>query len=292
MLASIAYRSALAAGIGLSIIRADARAQASVAVPAGKKAAPTADSLAGITVRGRLLAEYDYAAWIASDSLMARRPDMTVARSYVARRVGDRWTVAFGRLGAAQDTFHVAYEVRQRPSDPERFDVEAVTPPRADTGFYLRASRALEIAKSDFGRHDRPYNAAVLERVGGGFWVYLMPAQVQDGVYPLGADVRYHVANDGRSIIAKRQLHNALLEFSGQSRDGSELKAGTHTAVLDDIPEDTDVFHVLVRKPSVPEYIPTQAFVYAIYPDGGIRLFGRTEDVLGEKGKSASPVKP
>jgi hypothetical protein len=292
MLASVAHRSVLAASIGLLISRADVRAQASVPPPVGKKPAPTADSLAAITIRGQLLAEYDYAAWIASDSMMARHPDMTVARSYVARRVGDRWTVAFGRLSAARDTFHVAYEVRQRASDPERFDVEAVTPPRTDTGFYLRAARALEIAKSDFGRRDRPYNAATLERPDGGFWVYLMPAQVQDGVYPLGADVRYHVANDGRSIITKRQLHNALLEFSGQSRDGSELKAGTHTAVLEDIPEDTDVFHVLVRKPSVPEYIPTQAFVYAIYPDGRIRLFGRTEDVLGEKVKPALPVKP
>jgi hypothetical protein len=292
MLASVAHRSVLAAGIALSISRADARAQASVAVPAGKKPAPTADSLAAITIRGRLLAEYDYAAWIASDSLVARRPDMSVARSYVARRVGDRWTVAFGRMSATQDTFHVAYEVRQRSSDPQRFDIEAVTPPRPDTGFYLRASRALDLARADFGRRDRPYNAATLERPDGGFWVYLMPAQVQDGVYPLGADVRYHVANDGRSIITKRQLHNALLEYSGQSRPGSELKAGTHAAILDDIPEDTDVFHVLVRRPSVPEYIPTQAFVYAIYPDGGIRLFGRTEDVLGEKGKPGSPVKP
>jgi hypothetical protein len=46
--------------------------------------------------------------------------------------------------------------------------------------------------------------------------------------------------------------------------------AGYHTAILDDIPEDTDVFHLLARRPSVPEYVATPKFVYRIEPDGTI----------------------
>jgi hypothetical protein len=91
--------------------------------------------------------------------------------------------------------------------------------------------------------------------------------------------------------VAKRQLHNALIEFAPRPDPNNTLQAGTHTAILDDIPEDTDVFHVLVREPRVPEYIVTDAFVYTIYTDGRIRLLGRREDVLGAK-DSPLPKKP
>jgi hypothetical protein len=50
------------------------------------------------------------------------------------------------------------------------------------------------------------------------------------------------------------------------------IEAGTHTAILDNIPEDTDVFHVLTRRPSVPEYVMTDAFLYSISPKGNIRI--------------------
>jgi hypothetical protein len=49
-----------------------------------------------------------------------------------------------------------------------------------------------------------------------------------------------------------------------------QVEAGYHTAVLDDIPEDTDVFHGLVRKPSVSEWKATQRYVYRIEIDDTI----------------------
>ena len=257
-----------------------------------KKPPPTADSLMAITERGRLLAQYDAAAWIASDSLMARRPDPSSLTGYVAQRTNGRWVVAFGRITAGRDTFFTVYEATQAKENPDRFDVIFITPPRADTGYYVRATRALDSAKKDFGQRDRPYNAAVLERADGSLYVYLMPAQVQNGVYPLGADARYHFSADGRTLVAKRQLHNALLEFTARGDSNHTLQAGTHTAILDDVPEDTDVFHVLVRQPRVPDYIVTDAFLYIIDPDGRIRLVGRREDVLGKKDSPIPARKP
>lgn len=76
-------------------------------------------------------------------------------------------------------------------------------------------------------------------------------------------------------------MHQSIIEFGGKAPDGSVLQAGTHAAVLDDIPEDMDVFHVLVRQPQVPQYVVTDAFVYVIAVDGSIRLIGRREEVLG-----------
>ena len=56
-----------------------------------------------------------------------------------------------------------------------------------------------------------------------------------------------------------------------------------HTHVLDDTPEDTDVFHVLTRKPSVPEMILTKQFVFQVDPDGKIKYAGKSEDLLKKK---------
>lgn len=56
-----------------------------------------------------------------------------------------------------------------------------------------------------------------------------------------------------------------------------KIDSGYHTAVLDDIPEDTDVFHVLSREPSVPELIATKQYVFQIKPDGTINYLMTTE---------------
>lgn len=246
---------------------------------------PTRDSLDAISRRGRLLWEYDAASWIATDSIAAHRPAAGSITGYVARPHGDRWDVAFGRASADGDTFYVAYEARQRQAEPNVFDVVELKPPRADTGYYARSARAVAAARADFGAQSRPYNAAVIERPDGLLWVYLMPAQLRMDVYPLGGDVRYLFAADGRTVVTKRRLHNAIIEAGPPPAGANRLAARTHTAVLDDIVEDTDVFHVLGREPSVPEYVVTESFVYVIAPNGAIRV-GRRSAVLGDSAGS------
>ena len=274
-------RTSSAVVVGVFVCAAAARAQTP----------PTPDSLAAISERGRLLAQYDYAAWHATDSVMARRPAAGVVQGYVARRLGDeRWTVAFGRLSPARDAFYVAYEITQRGTAPGAFDVREISPARADTGYYLRAMRAIAVAGADFGRQPRPYNPAVLERPDGGFWVYLMPAQTRAGVFPLGADVRYTVSTDGRRILVRRRLHRALMEVGPPPEEkGHRAEASMHAHFLSDVPEDTDVLHVLVRETSLPEYITSEKFMYRLDHDGTIHLLGRTQDVLGKDGKLALP---
>jgi hypothetical protein len=59
--------------------------------------------------------------------------------------------------------------------------------------------------------------------------------------------------------------------------------AGIHTHILDETTEDTDVFHVLSRKPAVPELIRTEHFVFVVEADGTVRYVGRAEEVLKER---------
>jgi hypothetical protein len=113
----------------------------------------------------------------------------------------------------------------------------------------------------------------LLPAKGDGLFVYVYPAQVKDGVYPFGADVRYLVSPDGSNIVEKRQLHKTVIESNPADTPGGQLSAGFHTHILSDIPEDTDVLLVLTRKPRVPEYVAGQGkYMYEIGVDGKIKV--------------------
>ncbi|HSQ29371.1 MAG TPA: hypothetical protein VLN49_05945 [Gemmatimonadaceae bacterium] len=244
-------------------------------------APPTPDSLAAVTDRGRRLARSDFAAWHATDAVLALNPSPRDVRGYVALKDGATWLVEFGRMSEDSGAFLVAYEAREADNRPDSFLVTRREPARRDTSRFLRAARAVDVARAAFTPEHRPYNTMVLPLDDGTWFVYIVPAQVQSTVYPLGGDVRYHVAADGRRILETRRLHNAIIEFTGAApKPGSTLQAGTHAAVRDDIPEDSDVFHVLVRQPAVPEYIVTNAFVYRVDVDGSIHLLGRRTELL------------
>ena len=251
-----------------------------------RKEPPTKEELAAITNRGRDLAGYDAAAWHASDALQAKQPKEGSVVRYIARKTENKWFVAFGRIDEKQDKFLIAYEATQGDK-PDVFDVKEMTLPKEDTGFFLSSAKAIDTSLKDFVEHfegeQRPYNVAVLPADKGQIWVYLVPAPTKAGVWPLGGDVRYLISADGTKIISKRQLHKSVIEVEPPKDKNNKQVAGIHTHVLDDIPEDTDVFHVLTRKPSVPEMVITKQFVFQVDPEGSIKYVGKSEDVLRTK---------
>ena len=95
-----------------------------------------------------------------------------------------------------------------------------------------------------------------------------MPVQVKPDVWPIGGDGRYRISGDGGRILEKRQLHKSIIEQPVPKNTA----AGYHTHILSDLPEDTDVFLVLSRRPAVPEYVGTRNFIYAIKTDGSISI--------------------
>jgi hypothetical protein len=240
-----------------------------MALAAESRQAPSASDLAAVSERGRALAAYDQAVWHASDAVQMADPKTAEGERSLARFSSGRWTVVFGALNADKTKFLASYEAVEGDK-PQEFTVKHHEPPLSDGSFYLFAARALALALSDFGRFSRPYNSAVLPASSGDqLLVYLYPAQTKPAVYPLGGDVRYLVSSDGGKILEKRQLHKSIIE--GQAdRDRSKAVAGVHTHVLSDLPEDTDVLHVLERHPALPEIVATPHFLYEIAPDGGI----------------------
>ncbi|AMV40556.1 hypothetical protein [Planctomyces sp. SH-PL62] len=250
-------------------------AVAAIQEPPRAKTPPSREELAAITARGRDLAGYDAAAWHASDALQAKGPKEGTVGRYIARKTDKGWTVAFGRLDESGESFLVAYEATQGDK-PDVFVVEEKSPATKDVDFFLRAARAIDVAHKDFADDDherRPYNVAVLPADEGRWWVYVVPAPTRAGVGSLGGEVRYLVTADGSTIAAERRLHNAVSIGKPE---------GVHSHVLDETPEDTDVFHVLTRRPSTPELIVGRDFVFQIDVDGAARFLGKAEDFLNK----------
>jgi hypothetical protein len=230
---------------------------------------PTEDELRAVTERGRMLYEYDQAAWHASDAVQTANPRTTEGQLSIARKLNDKWMVVFGKLQEDRSRFAITYEADEQAS-LRQFAIKKEPEERQDEGFFLHAARAIELAMHDFGKTGRPYDVAVLPAPAEQLYVYLYPTQIVARVYPLGGDVRYLVSADGMTILEKRQMHNTILEKAPTSR--GQGKAGYHTHALGEVPEDTDVFHVLTEEPPAPEFIATPHFLYQVKTDGTIQL--------------------
>ena len=235
-----------------------------------QKDKPASPDLAAITARGRLLAEYDVAALYSTDAVQAKSPDEGSVSRYIARKTGAKWTVAYGRFSPGGSKFLIVYEAKQADA-PDKFTVEKHDPPLEDEGFFLFAARAIEVALRDFPRENREYNISVLPAESNQFYVYIVPAQMAEGIYPLGGDARYLMSPDGLTIVEKHQLHKSILDAKVDSA-AKNPAPGHHTDEVGSAPEDTDVFYVLWRKPSFPEYVKAGEKNYLINVDGTISI--------------------
>lgn len=238
-----------------------------------------------ITARGKMLYEYDVAAWHSTDAVMALSPPEASIERYIARKTDKGWVVAYGKFNEKKDKFLIVYEAAQG-AKAEEFKAAKLEKPKEDAGFFLNAARAHETTVNDFIKTNppqRPYNFAVLPTEAGEFFVYALPAQTEIGVFPLGGDIRYRISKDGAKIVEKRQMHRSIIEFAVPP-EMAKIETGYHTAILDDVPEDSDVFHVLTRTPKVPELVVTNKFVYQIAADGTIKYL-MTREAFTKIGK-------
>ena len=235
---------------------------------ADKKQTPNSE-FAEITARGRLLAEYDAAAWHSTDAVQALNPKEGSVNRYVARKSKAGWTVVYGRIADTFDKFLIAYEAVQGDA-PEKFTVKEHNPPLADTGYFLHAARANETARNSYVHENRGYNVSVLPADGGKFWVYVIPAQLKEGTYPFGGDARYLISEDGWTIVEKKQLHDAVVDEKDDAKDPNPPAFRHHANTVSEVPVETDVFYVLSRKPLIPEHLTAGKNNYVIKTDGTI----------------------
>lgn len=91
---------------------------------------------------------------------------------------------------------------------------------------------------------------------------------MDEGVYPVGGDIRYLISHDGVNIVRKRRMHQDIINFTIRNDAAYSL----HTHILSNTPEDSDVFDVLTRRPLIPEYIFTCNFAYKVTPQVSVQV--------------------
>lgn len=163
----------------------------------------------------------------------------------------------------------VAYAATES-SEAGKFVARGHDPPWEGADNLIAKERALELALASYSHPNRPYNSAILAAPGGSLYVYLYPAQEKDSIWPLGGDVRFTVSADGKQIIETRQLHKSILDM--EFKPDQHPVAGYHVHVLSDVPEDTDVFYVLNRRPSMSEYVGAGKHIFIVGTDGTISV--------------------
>jgi hypothetical protein len=224
---------------------------------------------ATITARGRMLADYDYAAWHSTDAVQALDPKEGSVTKYIGRKTKTGWTVMYGRIADTFDKFLISYEAAQGDA-PDKFTVKEHDPPLEDTGYFLYAARANETVRNNYVHENRAYNISVLPADDGKFWVYILPAQMKEGIYPFGGDARYLISGDGWTILDKTLLHDTVVDEKDDAKDPKPPASRSHTDTLSEVPVETDVFYVLSRKPLIPEYVTAGKNKYLIKVDGTI----------------------
>jgi hypothetical protein len=228
--------------------------------------------LVGVTERGRALYEYDQAAWHGSDAFLALHPDHNGLTNYVCSKTASGWVVSFGGWNTTRDRLLIVYEAVET-GKVGQFEAHAIDPPREATEDVAAKERALELASANYPRPNRQYNSAVLPAPDGDLYVYLYPAQVKETIWPLGGDVRFTVSADGKKIIETRQLHKTIIDM--EFKPEQHPVGGVHVHILSDVPEDTDVFYVLNRKPAMPEYVGAGKHIFVVDTGGTIAITKR-----------------
>jgi hypothetical protein len=140
----------------------------------------------------------------------------------------------------------------------------------------------MDTAVAAMGAKARPYQAAAIPAENGDWWVYLTPASDFTSVFPLGDDFRFRISADADRILETHRMHKGIVEYDRADRSGAaRLAASRHKTSVADEPEDSDVYHVLSRRPQVPEIVETKHFRYVVDVDGSIKLLQGHETVVG-----------
>jgi hypothetical protein len=248
-----------------------------VAQPEGP---PTVQQLNEISARGKALAEYDQAAWHASDAVEAAHPAAGTVQRYVARKTESGWVVDWGYFNPDHTGFLITFEAKQG-ANPTVYTVTKRDPPINDTDYIFNAASALEAAKKDFlasSHSARPYNISVLPTTDGQWYVYAIPAQTDLAILPYGGDIRYTISKDGLNIHDRRMMHQSVLEES-LPKDDQRPEFDFHTHILSNIPEDSDIFYAVTRKTELGEWVITEKYAYDITPTFSIDYLGETKQV-------------
>jgi hypothetical protein len=227
--------------------------------------------------RGRLLYEVDRAAWVTTDDLRRRVPDLRSSgiRGWIVERDGAGYAVTF--YAGEGDARVAAY--RARVANNRVAGAELIAPPARPPLTPLQ--RRLADARQAVGRAPMQacarsgLNLAVItpDTPDGPMDVYVLTPQTEAGTYPMGGHNRMTIAPSGE-VLSHRAFTNSCLNLSSRAPGGGTPVALMVSHVLDPIPTEVHVF--LSIWVGLPLYVATTNPMRAWRIEGGrIRLVDR-----------------
>ncbi len=209
---------------------------------------------------GRELYRQDQLAWVATDVVLAKIGQATLAAGSPAGWVvdvsGEKPLVRF--LRQQGDGVEAAYDVRFEAQGEPVVETPA---DRHLTEKQLAQFHALQAAKKELlsGRHPLwkgPYNHVLLDDpAGSGFLVYFLRPKPARDVIPVGGHYRVTVSADGKSVVQVDRLFASFLTVDKRRAPGEKVEAAIMSHIVSDTPLETHVF--LSLQDSLPFYVIT-----------------------------------
>lgn len=217
----------------------------------------------GAAVIGRLIYDYDQAAWITTDAMMARIPrdrfppdggwvveprgDGALAVTYYGVRDGAGFIlfvgVAKGGKVVEEYVFAEADHIRLSPLQQRMVDARRIALTRiGGAGHNPCANAAFNIVTLAPPSPDDPVT------------LYFLTPQVERGVYPFGGHFRIDVDKSGK-IVADRPFTNSCIALSPRDAGSGPPVSGFITHLLDPTPTEIHVFLSLWTK--LPIFVAT-----------------------------------
>ncbi len=238
---------------------------------------PTRAELDSITQRGSDLYDYDLALTEGSRSMMRLVEKPTGRGQFVVYHTKYAWIVRFGYLSAAQDTFFTTFLASKSPQDT-MWLADKIPFAMPAVEYFPVAARAYVTAAKVFQPvQARPHSHVVIPAENGEWLVYIYPEQTDPEYWPLGGDERFRISADGLHILECHRMHPTIVDAHNDvepDSGGVKRAANFQADRMDNRPEDSDVFAVLARYPSLPAVVGVLGadWAYEIYRDGRISM--------------------
>lgn len=225
------------------------------AAPAAAQPADGDDArLRAAAERGLLLFEMDRAAWVTTDDMLQRfgRRDMPI-KGWVTEREAEGYRVTYFGDGPAGPVAWYAGRVRSGKVVSAEVFPEAARP--ALTPAQLRLRQAADVARR-FSEYQpctpARFNVAVIppDSADSPVDTYLLSAQTETNVYPLGGHYLLRIGPDGKVVSHRRFMNSCMNVDAGRQRKGAKPVALVVTHLLDPVPTEIHVWSSLaMRKP-------------------------------------------
>lgn len=255
---------------------------ASTPTAGARQEAPSAPvskaALDAVRKRAMYIADAERAAIRATDLLLAMKErDTSKLEFFLTVPRGDTWYGLFGRLDA-QGTFMPAYAFRSPRAVPEKMEPMPLSELPKDFSAEARAVKTARERAS--AAHGRPTVNPVVYAEEGVLSVYVLQGFHEKGLYLLGGDFRFDFSRDGRNVLEEVALHRSIIPVDRrEDAEKQQPVASLHTHVLRPGPLETE-WALLMLYPELGSlYVagPDSLWMYAIHPDGRVRIIDMKE---------------